>query len=212
LPLYRLTNESPFPACVEDVKCAVRWLRANAKKYNVDSERIGAYGNSAGAHLVAMLGLAGPDAKLEGDGPYQDQSSLVQAVCCSATPTDFSNWGESGRSFRGELTFLAGPAETLAERKKQASPISYVSADAPPFLIVHGMADGTVPFSQGERFAKALEVAGAKDVTFMKFEGAGHGVFGQHAAKTHPAMEQFFARVLKPPVAETDEVIVKPPL
>jgi len=202
---YRLTDEAPFPACVEDVKCAVRWLRANAEKYNVDPERIGAYGNSAGAHLVAMLGLVGPDAKLEGDGPYQDQSSLVQAVCCSATPTDFSNWGELGRSFRGESTFLAGPAETLAQRKKQASPISYVSADAPPFLIMHGMADGTVPFSQGESFAKALEAAGAKDVTFMKFEGAGHGVFGQHSDKTHPAMEQFFARVLKPPVAETGE-------
>lgn len=129
----------------------------------------------------------------------------MQAVCCSATPTDFSNWGAPGRTFRGELTLLAGPAETLAQRKKQASPISYVSADAPPFLIVHGTADGTVPFTQGELFAKALEEAGAKDVTFLKFEDAGHGVFGQHAEKTYPAMEQFFARTLRPPVTATDE-------
>jgi len=194
---YRLTDEVPFPACVEDVKCAVRWLRANANKYGLDPSRIGAYGNSAGAHLVAMLGLVGPDARLEGDGPYQEQSSLVQAVCCSATPTDFSNWGGPGKSFRGESTFLAGPAETLADRKKRASPISYVSPDSPSFLIIHGTADRTVPFSQGELFTAALKETGAKDVTFLKFEGAGHGVFGQHSDETNPAMERFFARTLK---------------
>lgn len=193
---YRLTDEAPFPACVEDVKCAVRWLRANAEKYNVDPQRIGAYGNSAGAHLVAMLGLVGPDAGLEGDGPYQDQSSLVQAVCCSATPTDFSDWG--GRSFRGESTFLAGPAESLAERIKKASPISYVRSDAPPFLVIHGTSDSTVPFSQAEKFVEALKKAGAKDVTFLTYEGAGHGVFTQHADETRPAMEAFFAGTLKP--------------
>ncbi|NOX57077.1 MAG: alpha/beta hydrolase, partial [Planctomycetes bacterium] len=89
---YRLSDEAPFPACVEDVKCAVRWLRAHAKKYHVDPNRIGGYGNSAGAHLVAMLGLVPPEAGLEGDGPYQDQSSRLQAVCASAIPTDFSDW------------------------------------------------------------------------------------------------------------------------
>lgn len=206
---YRLTDEAPFPACVEDVKCAVRWLRANAKKYSVDPKRIGAYGNSAGAHLVAMLGLVGPDAKLEGDGPYLDQSSLVQAVCCSATPTDFENWGASGRTFRGESTFLAGPSETLVDRKSQASPISYVASDAPPFLIIHGTADGTVPFEQGERFAAALKKAGAPDVTFMSFAGAGHGVFGQHSQETEPAMAQFFARTLGGHVGESDKEVVR---
>ena len=194
---YRLTGEAPFPACVEDVKCAVRWLRAKADEYGLDPSRIGAYGNSAGAHLAAMLGLVGPDARLEGDGPYQEQSSLVQAVCCSATPTDFSNWGGPGKSFRGESTLLAGPAETLADRKKQASPISYVSPNAPPFLIIHGTTDRTVPFSQGDGLAAALKKAGAKDVTFLEFEDAGHGVFGQHSSETHPAMERFFARTLK---------------
>ena len=199
---YRLTDEAPFPACVEDVKCAVRWLRANADKYGLDPSRIGAYGNSAGAHLVAMLGLVGPDARLEGDGPYGDgpykeQSSLVQAVCCSATPTDFCNWGGPGKSFRGESTLLAGPSEGLDDRKRQASPISHVGPDAPPFLIIHGNADRTVPFTQGKLFAEALKKAGAKDVTFLEFEGAGHGVFGQHSDETGPAMERFFARALK---------------
>ncbi|MHC4463099.1 MAG: ankyrin repeat domain-containing protein [Planctomycetota bacterium] len=194
---YRLTDEAPFPACVEDVKCAVRWLRAHADRYGLDPSRIGAYGNSAGAHLVAMLGLAGPDAGLEGDGPYQEQSSLVQAVCCSATPTDFSSWGGSSELPPAASSLLAGPSETLADRKKQASPISYVGADAPPFLIIHGTADRTVPFSQGERFAAALKKVGAKDVTFLKFEDTGHGVFGQHSDETYPAMERFFARTLR---------------
>jgi len=196
---YRLTDEAPFPACVEDVKCAVRWLRANAAKYHVDPRRIGAYGNSAGAHLVAMLGLVGREAGLEGDGPFQEQSSLVQAVCCSATPTDFTDWG--GRSFRGESTFLAGPAESLGERKKKASPVSHVRPDAPPFLVIHGTADATVPFSQAEKFVEALKKAGAQDVTFKKYDGAGHGVFEQNSPETYPLMEAFFARTLKLPGA-----------
>ncbi len=203
---YRLTGEAPFPACLEDVKCAVRWLRAHAAEYGVDPDRIGAYGNSAGAHLVSMLGLVGPDAKLEGDGPWQDHSSLVQAVCASATPADFTNW-KSGTSF-GDTAFLAGPEEKLAEQRKQASPISYVKAASPPFLLVHGTADTTVPYSQGERFAAALKEAGAKDVTLLTYEGAGHGVFGQHADETGPAMEAFFARTLgkaEAPVGKKEE-------
>lgn len=191
---YRLTGEAPFPACLEDVKCAVRWLRAHAEEYGVDPTRIGAYGNSAGAHLVSMLGLVGPDAGLEGDGPWQEFSSLVQAVCASATPTDFTDW-KNGVP-RSDPAFLPGPEDTLPERRKQASPMTYVKADAPPFLLVHGTADNTVPFSQGERFAAALEDAGAGDVTFLTYEGAGHGVFMQQAAETGPAMEAFFARTL----------------
>jgi acetyl esterase/lipase len=197
---YRLTDEAPFPACVEDVKCAVRWLRANAAKYNVDPKRFGAYGNSAGAHLVAMLGLVGREAGLEGDGPYQDQSSLVQALCCSATPTDFTDWG--GATFRGDDTFLAGPAESKADRRKKASPLTYARADAPPFLVIHGIADNTVPLSQAEKLVAALKKAGAKDVTFKTYDGAGHGVFTQHADETGPMMEAFFARTLKAPQAK----------
>ncbi|MBM3852459.1 MAG: hypothetical protein FJ399_04815 [Verrucomicrobia bacterium] len=193
---YRLTGESPFPACVEDVKTAVRWFRAHAKDYNLDPERIGAYGNSAGAHLVAMLGLAGPEAKLEGDGPWKGFSSAVQAVCPSAVPVDFVNWGGPRGVYRGESTLFAGPAETLEERKRLGSPITHVSPQAPPFLVIHGTADGVVPFSQAEALVAALKRAGAS-VTFMPIEGAGHGVFVEHAATTKPAMEEFFDRHLK---------------
>src|SRR5437016_2246154 len=77
---YRLSGEAPFPAALEDCKCAVRWLRAHAKEYNIDPKYIGAYGNSAGGHLALLLGMVGKEAGLEGDGPYPNESSLVQAV------------------------------------------------------------------------------------------------------------------------------------
>ncbi len=189
---YRLTDEAPFPACVEDVKCAVRWFRANAKKYNLDPTRIGGYGNSAGAHLVCMLGLTKPEAGLEGDGPFREQSSLLQAVCASATPTDF--WLEREKWLRrGTKTgLLAGPADSLEERAKLASPITHVRADAPPFLLIHGTADTTVKVEHGDRFVAALRAAGAKTVIYRRIEGASHGVFNKHAKDTKPAMEAFF--------------------
>lgn len=183
---YRLLDEAPFPACIEDVKNAVRWFRANAEKYHLDPKRIGGYGNSAGAHLVSMLGLVKPDAGLEGDGPYQDQSSLLQAVCASATPTDFSLFSGA----RG------GSSAVPPELMKKASPITYVAKDAPPFLLVHGTADTTVNVKHSDSFAEALKAAGAKDVEYIRIEGSGHGVFNQHSAKTGPAMEAFFKRTL----------------
>ena len=85
---YRLAAEAPFPAALEDCKCAVRWLRAHAKVYDVDPHKIGAFGNSAGGHLAMLLGMIGPDGALEGDGPNQDQSSMVQAVVSDSGPID----------------------------------------------------------------------------------------------------------------------------
>src|SRR6266849_5774019 len=85
---YRLSGEAPFPAALEDCKCAVRWLRAHAKEYNIDPQHIGAYGNSAGGHLALLLGMVGKEAALEGDGPYQEESSLVQAVVSDSGPID----------------------------------------------------------------------------------------------------------------------------
>src|SRR5205085_4220926 len=85
---YRLSKEAPFPAALEDCKCAVRWLRAHARDYNLDPRHVGAYGNSAGGHLALLLGMVGPDAGLEGDGPYRDESSLVQAVVSDSGPVD----------------------------------------------------------------------------------------------------------------------------
>lgn len=196
---YRLTGEAPWPAQIEDVKAAVRWLRAHAEKHAVDVDRIGAYGNSAGAHLVSLLGLVKQSDGLEGSGPHQEQSSMVQAVCASATPTDFLNWREPGAvPERLGRTFLAGPGDTLRDRARQASPITYAHGDAPPFLLIHGTADRTVPIGQSDRFAKALRAAGAEQVRYMIFDDETHGVFQRQRLLTYPAMQAFFADALAP--------------
>ena len=203
---YRLVQHAPFPACVEDVKCAVRWLRAHAKEYNIDPERIGAYGNSAGAHLVAMLGLCPPEAGLEGDGPWQAYSSMVQAVVCSATPASFMMpMNDRAQQSRQNDSRKAAGDDTPRRRsrmpeelRKKVSPLTYVTAEAPAFLIIHDTADKTVSIRQGDALNKALKYAGAKDITYMRFEeGYGHGVFRKGIAKTGPAMEAFFERTLK---------------
>ncbi len=194
---YRLAGTDPLPACIEDVKCAVRWLRAHASKYHLDPDRLGAYGNSAGAHLVCMLGLAKKEAGLEGDGGNRDQSSLVQAVCASAPPTEFTVRGGNSQRYTQKGGLFAGPDEGLDRRMRIASPVTHVSAEAPPFLIIHGDQDRTVKIEHGDRLVEKLKDAGAKDVTYLRIKGAGHGVFNQHANKTKPAMEKFFGRVLK---------------
>jgi len=190
---YRLKDEAPFPAAVHDVKNAVRFFRAHANEYFLDPNRIGAYGNSAGAHLVCMLALVKPEDGLEGDGTCLDTSSAVQAVVASATPTDFSLF----RGVRASNSFLDGPKETLPERIRRASPISYVRKDAPPMLLFHGTADKTVDVKHSDTFVEALKQAGAKDITYIRVDGAGHGVFNQDPQKNRRLMDAFFERTLK---------------
>lgn len=195
---YRLTGEAPFPACVEDVRCAVRWLRAKAAEYNIDPNRIGAYGNSAGAHLVCLLGLAENDRELDGDAPYREFSSGVQAVCASAAPTDFvAGIGAGQGRFQNPGMLLHGPPETYEARARQASPVHHAHAGAPPILLIHGDADRVVAPEQSKLLYRALKNVGAKDVVLMSIHDAGHGVFVQHRSITVPAMEAFFARTLK---------------
>ncbi|MCB1120461.1 MAG: alpha/beta hydrolase [Verrucomicrobiae bacterium] len=191
---YRMLTGDSFAIdeCVEDVKNVVRWMRANAKKYNVDPERIGASGNSAGAHLSVMLGVCPTDAGLEGDGPYQEYSSKVQAVAASATPTSFLI------SMNRRLDMANRSEEEVAFRKK-ISPMTYVSAEVPPILLFHELSDGTVNVKQSDLFIQALREAGAKDVNYLLLgDGSGHGVFQKNIATTEPLREAFFERILKP--------------
>ena len=120
---YRLSGEAPFPAALEDCKCAVRWLRAHAAEYNLDPQRVGAYGNSAGGHLALLLGLVGKDAGLEGDGPHAEQSSAVQAVVSDSGPLDLLRQHRHGALRRVVEQFLGGPPEgKRAALYKSASP------------------------------------------------------------------------------------------
>jgi acetyl esterase/lipase len=202
---YRLFGEADgIDDCIADVKCAVRWLRANAEKYNIDPERFGAYGNSAGAHLVSILGLCPKSAGMEGDGPYQEYSSMVQAVVSSATPANFMipmndrarREQEQPQSTAQQTT--ESRIDISEEMKKKISPITYVNADAPPFILVHDVSDPLVGIYQTDEFVKALKEAGAKDVTYKRYDdGSGHAVFSKNSEETGPMMEAFFDRVLK---------------
>lgn len=196
---YRLLkgNATAIDHCVEDVKNAVRWLRAHAEKYNVDPRRIGATGNSAGAHLSVMLGICPSSAGLEGDGPYQTYSSAVQAVVASATPTSFLIPMSDRARERFEQEKASSNAERDAMRSK-ISPATYVSADTPPMLLFHETSDKTVGVYQSDTFVRALRDAGAKDINYMLFgDGSGHGVFQHNLTVTETAREAFFARTLK---------------
>ncbi len=173
---YRLTSEAKFPAQIHDSKAAIRWLRANARKYNLDPEHIGVWGHSAGGHLASLLGTSGHVKELEGDEGNLDQSSLVQAVVDFAGPVDLLRTDMSGtkpKDTPGFRAFIGGPVAEHLENAKAASPIAYVSSNNPPFLIVHGTADKTVLPRQGEWFVTALKHAGV-DATLEYVVGSGH--------------------------------------
>jgi acetyl esterase/lipase len=180
---YRLSQHAIFPAQIEDVKAAVRWLRANAQTYRLDPSRFGAWGPSAGGHLVAMLGTTG-DVKEFEVGANLEASSRVQAVVDYFGPTDFLQM-DAQRLPNGmvhdtpdspESQLIGGPIQENKDRVAKANPITYVSKDDPPFLIVHGTRDPLVPYQQSVLLKNALEKAGTP-VSFYTVKGGGHGRF-----------------------------------
>ena len=178
---YRLDVDKK--ACVEDVKCATRWLRAHAEEYNLDPDRIGAAGNSSGGHLALMLAVCPASAGLEGDGPYQEYSSMVQAAHCSSTPIM-----PGFRGLRGK------PADPDVQK---IQPMTYVSGDVPPLYFIHGTEDTKAPVRFLDDFVKALREAGAKDITYKRYaDGTGHGAYVKHIEEARPAREAFLARTL----------------
>ncbi|MFA5189726.1 MAG: alpha/beta hydrolase [Verrucomicrobiia bacterium] len=187
---YRLSGEAKWPAQIEDCKLGVRWLRANAAKYNVDPNRIGCWGSSAGGHLVACLGTM-DDARFEGCGGYEGVSSRVQAVVDYCGPADMTQ-GSAGiqgakddNDSKALLGLFGKPFKKKPETWRDGSPIVYVKTGNPPFLIVHGDADGTVPFVQSERLETALRKAGVP-VQLLRVKGGGHNMM---AAKDAPPAE-----------------------
>jgi acetyl esterase/lipase len=155
---YRLTKEAPFPAAVHDVKCAIRFLRANAKQYNIDSDKIAAIGGSAGGHLAMMLGYSSDVPELEGDGGNPGISSRVQAVVNIYGPTDLTT--DFAKAAGPVIRFLAKPYDQAPDRYKLASPITHVSKDDPPTLILHGTIDEVVPVEQADALAAKLKEQG----------------------------------------------------
>lgn len=193
---YRLVPKAFFPAQIEDVKCAVRYLRANAEKWGVDPKRIGATGFSAGGHLSMILGVMGKGDGLEGEGGHAEQDSQVNAVVAFFGPTDFVNV-EFPEASRGIVSrWLGGAREEKKEEYRKASPITYVSKGDAPTLLIQGTKDPLVPHDQAYRMADALTAAGVPGRVDLIL-GAGHGWGGAELLRTADITYAYFDSILK---------------
>ena len=203
---YRLDGVAKWPAQIQDCKCAVRWLRANAAKYNIDPNRIGVIGESAGGHLVACLDTMANVPQYEGDGGYPGVSSAVQAVVDFYGPTDLTHAGNySLQAILITRGLFGVPYEQNPDLWKSASPVDYVVAGDPPVLMVHGDADKLVPLAQSQVFAAALTKAGVPNQLLVIHNG-GHGLGAAPGTKIDPGWPvinqtvlDFFAKYLAKP-------------
>jgi len=202
---YRLTDEASFPAQIHDVKTSIRWLRKNAKEFHLRRKWVGVWGSSAGAHLAALLATsAGVEALEGGHLGSQGYSSRVQAVVDWYGPTDLVGAVGDMEGLGCPLDlyvgpesplekFLGGPHEMRLDIAREASPVTYVSKDDPPFLIQHGTADCVVPLAQSLRLFQRIDERGAPSGTRLTtVDGAGHGGGPFRAEENVNAVVEFF--------------------
>jgi acetyl esterase/lipase len=185
---YRLSKEAKFPAQIQDIKAAIRWIKANAKKYNLNPDKIGAWGGSAGGHLASLLGTSGNIKELEdlnlGSPGF---TSNVHAVVDWFGPIDFLKMDEQfmksgkgkadhSKSDSPESRLMGKRISDIPDAVEKANPETYISADDPPFFIEHGTNDKLIPTLQSENlYQKLISVLGEQKVTLKLIEGAGHG-------------------------------------
>lgn len=196
---YRFTDVAKFPAQLHDCKAAIRWVRAHAAQYNLDADHIGVWGGSAGGHLVALLGTTNGDRLLEGELGNAEHSSAVQCVVDWFGPMDIRYIGEAGATAEGVHGMVAalvgGTGEGVKETAAAASPITHITKDDAPFLIMHGDQDTLVTIRHSEEMDKALRAAGV-ECELVVLKGAGHGPgFGE--AKVLERVAGFFEKWLK---------------
>ena len=178
---YRLSQQAVFPAQIHDCKAAIRWVRARASTYGFDPDRIGVWGSSAGGHLASLVGTAGPGDSLEGTlGDFPSVGSNVQAVCDWFGPSNLttihlypSNIDHASPN-GPESRLIGAPILFNRELAWRASPMAYVDPGDPPFLIMHGTADVSVPYHQSVELDSVLREAGVP-VDFRSYPGEGHG-------------------------------------
>ncbi|QNF35805.1 alpha/beta hydrolase [Adhaeribacter swui] len=184
---YRLSSEAIFPAQIQDVKAAIRWVRANAKTYKLNPEKLATWGNSAGGHLAAMAGTTGDDDAFNEAGLVNaGQSSLVQAVVDWYGPIQFdqmdSQFKLSNKGRADHDTAQSPESELIGKQITQApdlvqaaNPATYISEADPPFFIQHGTHDNLVPTEQSENFyADLVKTLGPDKVTLELLPGVGH--------------------------------------
>ncbi|MCP5557613.1 MAG: alpha/beta hydrolase fold domain-containing protein [Verrucomicrobiaceae bacterium] len=198
---YRLSSHAVFPAQIEDCKAAIRWLRAHAEQYGLDPKRFGVWGSSAGGHLVALIGTSGGVKEFD-VGANLDQSSSVQAVCDYYGPTDFKvfvstpGYERHAAADSPEAKLLGGAVLQNKDKAARVNSITYVTPDDPPFLIVHGDKDGTVPINQSQLLFEALTKAKVS-AHFHTIHGVGHGGPGFAGSDINDMVAKFFEVHLK---------------
>ncbi|HSH92807.1 MAG TPA: alpha/beta hydrolase [Roseimicrobium sp.] len=177
---YRLSTEAQFPAPLHDCKGAIRWLRANASRLQIDPDHVGVFGASAGGHYAALLGTTGEMLSMEGDvGGNTGQSSRVQAVVAFYPPTDLDRlvvkpeWRVSPVSDVARL--IGGPIVDNLDKVARANPINYVTPGSAPFFLLHGDRDKLVPVEQSRLLYAALQKAGVP-ATLRIIPGKGHAI------------------------------------
>ncbi len=173
---YRLSGEAKFPSQINDVKAAIRWIRANAEQYALNPKKIAVWGDSAGGNLAALVGTSGNVKELEDLSlGNSDQSSNVSAVVDWYGPINFLTIGDIQRLERVGNKLIGKPINEAHELYLAANPETYIRSDNPPFFIQHGNTDKIIPVQQSIDFAAKLEnVLGKNKVTFEIIDGADH--------------------------------------
>jgi acetyl esterase/lipase len=225
---YRFSQKALFPAQIQDCQAAIRWLRANSDKYNVDPKHVGVIGISAGGHLSALVGTSGGKDAFPPIGGNEEQSDKVQCVCNIFGPANFATVLQQTADDKNvrnifEFNKLNDPYSLLigvnldADREKTdaVSPIHYVSAGTPPMLILHGTHDALVPYAQSEELIAALK-ANEIPAWLQTLPGSGHGGPAFEKPAISAMIETFFEKYLKKVDVDIElvpesEIAVEPP-
>lgn len=193
---YRLAPKYQFPAAIHDVKAAVQWLRASADKYHLDPGRIGAVGDSAGGHLALFLGVTGDLPRFNPPGATP-ASNKVQCVVSYYGPSDFTqSYGKSVDAAEVLPLWFGGDLTSHRLQHVLASPLYWVTPEAPPTLLLHGTQDKYVHPEQAQWIHERLKAAQV-ETQLLILDDAGHGFKGEDKSKADATALDFFDKHLK---------------
>jgi len=199
---HRAAPRFQFPAQLDDVQRAVRFIRHNAKQYGIDPNRIGGVGGSSGAHLISLVGMLGAPGISDDADPINREPATLQCLVVRATPTDMKGMSHftEGRGLPNVVSFL-GLALPINDRSNEklfaaSSPISHVSRQAPAVLLIHGDVDRTVPYQQSVAMEAALRAVNVP-VTLLRIPGGDHGPDFGAAGKPHPEWPDYMGETVQ---------------
>jgi len=204
---YRFSQKALFPAQIQDCQAAIRWLRSNSKKYNIDPKHFGVGGDSAGGHLSALVGTAGGKKAFAPIGGNEGESDRVQAVVDFYGPADFNAVMSQAAADKTKSAFNFNHGDPYSKligvdlgadtaKGDAVSPVHYVGRDSPPFLILHGSVDNLVPFAQSVELQDDLHKVGVEAI-LQRFPNSGHGGPAFNLPAVHQLIKDFFDKYLK---------------